>query len=392
MNYVTFKPHFLNILVKLRFNIDTPMKQLLEKYNALTRNHKIAIVVGLFILGLLILPNTIVYAVSAVASYKLIGNKGWKYGAVVVLATVTFFSGVLWLAGDTIESTVNTDLATTVETANENDRDEIEELDSSASTTDTADSSEGISRSQNETPEETITTDTDQSEALQEDSNPQTTSSNTYSVISVVDGDTVKLSMNGSTETIRLIGIDTPESVHPTEPVECFGIEASNKAKQLLSGKQVQFETDSSQDTRDRYGRLLGYIILPDGRNFNKVMIEDGYAYEYTYSTAYKYQTSFKTAESNAKASGKGLWASGACSDFEEVEESKSEPEPTQNQTSNTGDGQWYTSGHYSAKYYYHESCDGWQGLSESYLRVYNSEEALKAEHPAHTLHPDCDI
>lgn len=364
------------------------MKQLLEKYNALPRNNKIAIAVGLFILGLLTLPNTIVYAISAVASYKLIGNKGWKYGTVSVLATITFFSGVLWLAGDTTEPTVNTDLATTVETANENDRDEVAELDSSASTTDTVDSDEETSQSQNETPEETISTDTDQNEVLQEDSNPQ----NTYSVVSVVDGDTVKLSMNGSTETVRLIGIDTPESVHPTEPVECFGIEASNKAKQLLSGKQVQFETDSSQDTRDRYGRLLGYIILPDGRNFNKVMIEDGYAYEYTYSTTYKYQTAFKAAESNAKASGKGLWASGACSDFEEVEESNSEPESTQSQTSNTGGGQWYTSGHHSAKYYYHESCDGWQGLSETYLRVYSSETALKADHPAHTLHPDCDI
>jgi micrococcal nuclease len=368
------------------------MKQLLKKYNTLSRNHKIAIAVGLFILGLLILPNTIVYAVGAVASYKLIGNKGLKYVSVSLLAIVTFFSGILWLAGDTSEPTINTDLETTVATTSENDLDEVAELDSSTNTTDTVASDEETSQSQNEIVEENTPTDTKQDEVLEEDSGSQNTSPNTYSVVSVVDGDTVKLSMNGSTETIRLIGIDTPESVHPTEPVECFGIEASNKAEQLLSGKQVQFETDSSQDTRDRYGRLLGYIILPDGRNFNKVMIEDGYAYEYTYNTAYKYQNAFKTAESNAKASGKGLWASGACSDFEEVEEDDSELESTQSQTSNTGDGQWYTSGHHSAKYYYHESCDGWQELSESYLRIYSSETALKAEHSTHTLHPDCDI
>jgi micrococcal nuclease len=63
---------------------------------------------------------------------------------------------------------------------------------------------------------------------------------NEYKVVSVVDGDTIKLNIKGTVETIRLIGIDTPETVHPSKPVECMGMEASNKAKELLLGKIVR--------------------------------------------------------------------------------------------------------------------------------------------------------
>jgi micrococcal nuclease len=140
----------------------------------------------------------------------------------------------------------------------------------------------------------------------------------TYTVVDVVDGDTVKLKIDGSTESVRLIGIDTPETVHPSKPVECFGKEASSKAKDVLSGEVVILETDKSQGVRDKYDRLLGYLILPDGTNFNKMMIEEGYAYEYTYSTPYKYQQEFQKAEKHARANKLGLWADGAC-DVEKV-------------------------------------------------------------------------
>ena len=78
-----------------------------------------------------------------------------------------------------------------------------------------------------------------------------------YSVIDVVDGDTIKVSMNGTITTLRLIGMDTPETVDPRKPVQCFGKEASNKAKELLSGKKVRLEMDPSQGTLDTYGRTL---------------------------------------------------------------------------------------------------------------------------------------
>ena len=137
------------------------------------------------------------------------------------------------------------------------------------------------------------------------------TPSKFYSVVSVVDGDTIKLNMDGKTETFRLIGIDTP--VDPRKDVQCFGVEASSKAKELLSGKRVRIETDATQGTYDKYNRLLGYIYREDGLFYNKYMIEQGYAHEYTYNTAYKYQTGFKNAQKEAQANKAGLWSPSTC-------------------------------------------------------------------------------
>src|SRR5215216_3683085 len=87
-------------------------------------------------------------------------------------------------------------------------------------------------------------------------------------VINVVDGDTVDVQFaDGGTERIRLIGIDTPEVVDPHEPVQCFGREASARAHDLLDGRAVLVELDPTQGERDRYGRLLAYLWLSDGRN-----------------------------------------------------------------------------------------------------------------------------
>lgn len=134
------------------------------------------------------------------------------------------------------------------------------------------------------------------------------TKDNLYSVIKVVDGDTVDVSMGGVTERIRLIGINTPETVDPRKPVECFGVEASNKAKALLTGKKVSLESDSTQGELDKYNRLLRYVFLEDGANFNLLMIKEGYAYEYTYDIPYKYQAEFKQAQRDAQNGKIGLW------------------------------------------------------------------------------------
>jgi len=101
-----------------------------------------------------------------------------------------------------------------------------------------------------------------------------------YLVSSVVDGDTLKVNINGTIETLRLIGMDTPETVDPRKPVQCFGKEASNKAKELLIGKKVRIEKDSTQGELDKYGRRLVYIYREDGLFYNKYMIEQGYAHE----------------------------------------------------------------------------------------------------------------
>lgn len=207
-----------------------------------------------------------------------------------------------------------------------------------------------------------------------------------YSVSSVVDGDTIKVNINGAVETLRLIGIDTSETVDPRKPVQCFGQEASNKAKELLSGKKVRIEKDSTQGDRDKYDRLLAYVYREDGLFFNKYMIEQGYAHEYTYNLPYKYQTEFKAAETNARENQLGLWSPSTCSGDTTSEAVSSEETTTITQTA----GRYYTSSYSTSKYYYPEACSGWQSLSKSYLRVFDSLESLLASYPSRTLSPQC--
>jgi micrococcal nuclease len=137
----------------------------------------------------------------------------------------------------------------------------------------------------------------------------------TFRVDRVIDGDTIDVDINGSITRLRLIGIDAPESVDPNEPVQCYAVEASNKAKELLEEKNVRIESDPTQGYIDVYHRLLRHVFLEDGTNFNEYMIKNGYAYEYTYSTAYKYQEEFRLAEVNARENKRGLWADDACGD-----------------------------------------------------------------------------
>ncbi len=142
-----------------------------------------------------------------------------------------------------------------------------------------------------------------------------TTSLKYYSVSRVVDGDTIDVSIDGKVKRLRLIGINTPETVDPRKLVECFGVEASNKAKTLLTGKKVSLEGDGSQGELDKYNRLLRYVFLEDGTNINLLMIKEGYAYEYTYNLPYKYQTEFKNAQKQAEANKAGLWSPNACNE-----------------------------------------------------------------------------
>ena len=134
-----------------------------------------------------------------------------------------------------------------------------------------------------------------------------------YAVVAIVDGDTLKLAMPSGTETVRLVGIDTPETKDPRKPVQCFGREASDRATALLAGTSVWWEPDPD-DTRDQYGRLLGFAWLEDGRLFNEVMIREGYAHEYTYEgRAHRYQDIFRLAETAAMGAQSGLWSPTTC-------------------------------------------------------------------------------
>lgn len=135
-----------------------------------------------------------------------------------------------------------------------------------------------------------------------------------YEVTKVVDGDTIQVNMDGEKETVRLIGLDTPETVDPRKPVQCFGIEASEKAKEVLTNQKVFLEDDPTQGDKDKYQRLLRYVVLCDGTNFNKMMILEGYGHQYTYDKPYRYINEFKQAETEAREAKRGLWADGKCS------------------------------------------------------------------------------
>ncbi len=128
-----------------------------------------------------------------------------------------------------------------------------------------------------------------------------------YLVLAVIDGDTVDVDYHGITR-IRIIGIDTPETVSPSVPDECGGPAASRVAHELLDGKRVTLTFDPSQGRRDRYGRLLAYVGVPGTGDFGLTMIKRGRAAEYTYDTAYRNQSRYQAAEGNARALDKNMW------------------------------------------------------------------------------------
>jgi len=134
-----------------------------------------------------------------------------------------------------------------------------------------------------------------------------------YPITNVVDGDTAKINIEGDIYTLRIIGLNTPETVDPRTGIECYGKEASNRAKELLTNQSVKLEIDLTQTIRDKYNRLLVYVKLPNGDNFSEVMIKEGYAFEYTFSKPYKYQPEFRKAQEQAKNDQIGLWNKNTC-------------------------------------------------------------------------------
>jgi micrococcal nuclease len=127
-------------------------------------------------------------------------------------------------------------------------------------------------------------------------------------VLRVVDGDTVEVAYRGSAVSVRVIGIDTPETVHPSEPVECGGPQASAMAARLLSGARVRLAFDRSQGRTDAYGRTLAYLEAPGVGDFGLAMIRSGRAAEYTYDTAYARQPRYLAAQRTAQAHHRGVW------------------------------------------------------------------------------------
>jgi micrococcal nuclease len=130
----------------------------------------------------------------------------------------------------------------------------------------------------------------------------------TYRVTKAIDGDTIEVSINGKTETVRFIGVDTPETHDPRKPVQCFGEVAAAHTKKLVEGASVRLEADPTNSDRDKYKRLLRYVYLPDGTLLNAELIQDGYGFAYVIFPFTKLDE-FRTLETSAREANRGLWA-----------------------------------------------------------------------------------
>ncbi|MCK9360994.1 thermonuclease family protein [Patescibacteria group bacterium] len=140
------------------------------------------------------------------------------------------------------------------------------------------------------------------------------TSTNAY-VSRAVDGDTLEAALDDGTEVkIRMLGVNTPESVDPRRPVECFGKEASKHTAELVAGKRVLLRADPQADEVDRYGRLLRNVYLEDGTDVNAVLVRDGYAYAYLdYPLNKQRKVELARLQDEAEAAQRGLWNPDAC-------------------------------------------------------------------------------
>lgn len=125
-------------------------------------------------------------------------------------------------------------------------------------------------------------------------------------VVDVVDGDTIEVEIGGQIFTVRYIGIDTPETVRPSQPVEWMGPEASEANRQLVEGQIVYLEQDVSET--DQYGRLLRYVFLVDGTFINDELMRQGYAQVSTYPPDVRYQELFLQTQQEAREAARGLW------------------------------------------------------------------------------------
>lgn len=143
--------------------------------------------------------------------------------------------------------------------------------------------------------------------------------SSAYIVTKVIDGDTIVVREPGfftPEATVRLLGVNTPETVDPRRPVECFGHEASAFVKAALPlGSYVFLEHDPDKPDTDKYGRLLRYVRHAEGSGelLNQQILAGGYGYEESYGERYSMRDTFRSAESDARREGRGLWKEGRC-------------------------------------------------------------------------------
>ncbi len=131
-------------------------------------------------------------------------------------------------------------------------------------------------------------------------------------VVRVIDGDTLVVQLGTGERTVRLIGIDAPET-GPTTAAECMAGESTAQLTTLVGTSQVLLEKDTSQGTEDRYGRLLAYLRTEAGVDVGLALVREGFAREYMYHTPYTRQSEYRAAEDEAIGAERGLWSPSLC-------------------------------------------------------------------------------
>lgn len=130
----------------------------------------------------------------------------------------------------------------------------------------------------------------------------------TARVVRVVDGDTIVVALGGRQERVRYIGVDTPETVKPQTPVQCFGKAASAANRRLVAGRRVRLVADV--EARDRYGRLLAYVYRePDGLFVNAELVRRGFATVATFPPNVRHAARLRALAAQARRAGRGLWS-----------------------------------------------------------------------------------
>lgn len=123
----------------------------------------------------------------------------------------------------------------------------------------------------------------------------------------VVDGDTILVRIDGRRERVRYIGVDTPESVKPGTAVQCFARAASAENERLVAGRTVRLQFD--RELRDRYGRLLAYVVRGDGVSVNEALLRGGFAQTIVFPPNTRNRRRFAAIERDARDRGAGLWS-----------------------------------------------------------------------------------
>ena len=166
-------------------------------------------------------------------------------------------------------------------------------------------------------------------------------SATAFKVLRTIDGDTIEVEQDGKPVKVRLIGIDTPETVHPSKPVEAFGKEASRFTANLLKGESVYLELDAKPD---KYGRSLAFVYrAPDGLVVNLEIIRQGYGHTYTkYLFDDKMMALFRHYEKDAREAGRGLWGSADPIDGKDTKAEAKKPDAAKGEVYLTATGTKY--------------------------------------------------